>query len=277
MWSSSAVARVRSRAASHPWACGRWNRSLRTDDRPCPRGGGRPSARDHLPRRLVQRQDGTARRRIRRRDRRHGPHGRTGPSRRHARGCSPAASWRVRGVQRPASRLRPAGSTWQRDGDGRAVALAVSRSFDRAPVTERWRFAARPSCEGTQPFDASRVPRTLATASMPSPTLASRSCVSTSLGRHRMSAPARRASHVGGTMPPSSCSFRPSVPRREDGNRARLSVWRRSEPSSAGPSPRPGRPCPPPAPGSGSIPGSRAGRSRWRSACSGSCPGCGDA
>lgn len=46
---------------------------------------------------------------------------------------------------------------------GGFVAFSVLHpAFVRPPVTERWRFAARPSCEGTLPFDVPRFPRTLA-------------------------------------------------------------------------------------------------------------------
>ena len=57
------------------------------------------------------------------------------------------------------------GLRWERDAAGHATGLVVSRYFDRAPFTERWRFGARPAPASgerpVEPFAVPRFPRTL--------------------------------------------------------------------------------------------------------------------
>ena len=57
------------------------------------------------------------------------------------------------------------GLRWERDEAGRATGLVVSRYFDRASFTERWRFGARPEPASGDPpvalFAVPRFPRTL--------------------------------------------------------------------------------------------------------------------
>jgi SAM-dependent methyltransferase len=53
------------------------------------------------------------------------------------------------------------GLHWEKDEEGRTVALCVSRYFDRAAFIENWRFGARPNNEQVAPFAVPRFPRTL--------------------------------------------------------------------------------------------------------------------
>lgn len=53
------------------------------------------------------------------------------------------------------------GLRWERDGDGRATGLCVSRYFDRSAFTEHWRFGDRPKDEAVEPFAVPRFPRTI--------------------------------------------------------------------------------------------------------------------
>lgn len=53
------------------------------------------------------------------------------------------------------------GLDWEKDEQGRTVALAVSRYFDRTGFTEHWQFGARPKHEEVVPFAVPRFPRTI--------------------------------------------------------------------------------------------------------------------
>ena len=53
------------------------------------------------------------------------------------------------------------GLRWQKEGDGRATGLVVSRYFDRTDFVERWRFGDRPSDDDVVPFEVPRFPRTI--------------------------------------------------------------------------------------------------------------------
>ncbi|MBB3409804.1 2-polyprenyl-3-methyl-5-hydroxy-6-metoxy-1,4-benzoquinol methylase [Rhizobium sp. BK316] len=54
------------------------------------------------------------------------------------------------------------GLGWQKNEDGFATALCVSRYFDRSTFTEEWRFGARPAGEEVRLFAVPRFPRTMA-------------------------------------------------------------------------------------------------------------------
>lgn len=53
------------------------------------------------------------------------------------------------------------GLGWERDVEGRATRLCVSRYFDRTGYTEHWRFGANPQHEDVVPFAVPRFPRTM--------------------------------------------------------------------------------------------------------------------
>jgi SAM-dependent methyltransferase len=53
------------------------------------------------------------------------------------------------------------GLHWEKDEEGRTVALCASRYFDRAAFVELWRFGNRPKDEEVAPFSVPRFPRTL--------------------------------------------------------------------------------------------------------------------
>jgi 2-polyprenyl-3-methyl-5-hydroxy-6-metoxy-1,4-benzoquinol methylase len=53
------------------------------------------------------------------------------------------------------------GLHWEKDGEGRTVALCVSRYFDRTSFTENWRFSLRAKDEEVVPFVVPPFPRTI--------------------------------------------------------------------------------------------------------------------
>lgn len=53
------------------------------------------------------------------------------------------------------------GLHWERDEEGRATGLCVSRYFDTSRFTEHWRFGDRPKDEQVVPFAVPRFPRTI--------------------------------------------------------------------------------------------------------------------
>ncbi len=57
------------------------------------------------------------------------------------------------------------GLHWEKDENGRTMALCISRYSDRAAFTENWRFGDRPKHEEVMPFAVLRIPMHPATCS----------------------------------------------------------------------------------------------------------------